>query len=79
MNISEHIPGTYEMVVATFRTASFEKLSCSFNLSEFKRWRLYNFNALTKSNLNFSVWPRGYKTFSMLNSAEHETYPAHKC
>ena len=23
--------------------------------------------------------PRGYKTFSMLNSAEHEVYPAHKC
>ena len=23
--------------------------------------------------------PRGYKTFCMLNSAEHEIYPAHKC
>ena len=23
--------------------------------------------------------PRGYKTFSMLNSAEHDIYPAHKC
>ena len=23
--------------------------------------------------------PRGYTTFSMLNSAEHEIYPAHKC
>ena len=23
------------------------------------------------------VWPRGYKTFFMLNSAEHEIYPAH--
>ena len=22
--------------------------------------------------------PQGYKTFSMLNSAEHEIYPAHK-
>ena len=22
-------------------------------------------------------WPRGYKTFSMLKSAEHEIYPAH--
>ena len=22
---------------------------------------------------------RGYKTFFMLNSAEHEIYPAHKC
>ena len=25
------------------------------------------------------AWPRGYKTFFMLNSAEHEIYPAHKC
>ena len=24
------------------------------------------------------VWPRGYITFSMLNSAEHEIHPAHK-
>ena len=23
------------------------------------------------------VWPRGYKTFSMLNSAEHELLNAH--
>ena len=23
--------------------------------------------------------PRGYKTFFMLNSAEHEIYPVHKC
>ena len=23
--------------------------------------------------------PQGYKTFSMLNTAEHEIYPAHKC
>ena len=30
---------------------------------------------LTTSTVN---WPRGYKTFSMLNSAEHKLYPAHK-
>ena len=23
------------------------------------------------------TWPRGYKTFFMLNSAEHKIYPAH--
>ena len=23
--------------------------------------------------------PQGYKTISILNSAEHEIYPAHKC
>ena len=26
-----------------------------------------------------AVWARGYKTLFMLNSAEHETFPAHKC
>ena len=25
------------------------------------------------------TWPRGYKTFFMLNSAEHEIFAAHKC
>ena len=25
------------------------------------------------------AWPRGYKTFFMLNSTEHEIFPAHKC
>ena len=25
------------------------------------------------------IWPHGYKTFSMLNSVEHEIFPAHKC
>ena len=25
------------------------------------------------------AWPRGYKTFFMLNSVEHENFPAHKC
>ena len=24
------------------------------------------------------IWPRGYKTFSMLNSTEHELSTAHK-
>ena len=28
--------------------------------------------------LTTAVWPQGYKTFFMLNSAEHEIYPAHK-
>ena len=26
-----------------------------------------------------SLWPQGYKTFSILNSAEPEIFPAHKC
>ena len=28
---------------------------------------------------NIEAWPQGYKTFFMLNSTEHEIYPAHKC
>ena len=29
--------------------------------------------------LQLEDWPQGYKTFSMLNSAEQEISPAHKC
>ena len=25
------------------------------------------------------IWPRGYNTFFMLNSTEHEIFPSHKC
>ena len=28
---------------------------------------------------NLEAWTRGYKVFFMLNSAEHEIYPARKC
>ena len=28
---------------------------------------------------NKMIWPQGYKTFFMLNSAEHEISTAHKC
>ena len=27
----------------------------------------------------FKIRPRGYKTFFMFNSIEHEIFPAHKC
>ena len=30
-------------------------------------------------NVKMPLQARGYKTFFMLNSAEHEIYPAHKC
>ena len=30
-------------------------------------------------NIQLVFWPRDYKTFFILNSAEHEIYPAHKC
>ena len=26
-----------------------------------------------------TTWSRGYKTFFMLNSVEHEIFPAHQC
>ena len=41
---------------------------------------LYVFSAYLcfKTNANLTR-PQGYKTFSMLNSAEHKIYPAHKC
>ena len=29
-------------------------------------------------NTHFTAWPRGYTTFFMLNSAEHEIFNAHK-
>ena len=29
--------------------------------------------------LRIVTWPRDYKTFFILNSSEHEIYPAHKC
>ena len=29
--------------------------------------------------LKIQTGPRGYKTFFMLNSTEHENFPAHKC
>ena len=33
-----------------------------------------------RSGLTFcQARPRGYKTFFILNSAEHDIYPAHKC
>ena len=28
---------------------------------------------------SYKNWPRGYKTFFMLNSAEHGFFPVHKC
>ena len=32
-----------------------------------------------RGGANMETWPRGYKTFFILNSAEHEIYPANKC
>ena len=34
---------------------------------------------LSKRDRFHKIRPRGYKTFFMLNSTEHEIFPAHKC
>ena len=31
------------------------------------------------SLFSINVWPRGNRTFFMLNSTVHEIFPAHKC
>ena len=41
------------------------------HLSEYKKYK--------QLALISRPWPRGYKTFFMLNSVEHEICPAHKC
>ena len=35
--------------------------------------------AQQNEDLSCEYWPRGYKTFFMLSSAESKIYPAHKC
>ena len=46
-----------------------------------KPWNINCHSAcyIVSSPLGSMIWPRGYKTFSMLNSTEHEIFPAHKC
>ena len=34
---------------------------------------------VTEEIFGGKTWPRGYKTFFVLNSDEHKIYPAHKC
>ena len=40
---------------------------------------LNHFTVRGEKSLQPMIRPRGYKTFSMLNSVEHETLNAHKC
>ena len=40
---------------------------------------IINLKALTESVSQKRTLPQGYKTFFILNSDEHENYPAHKC
>ena len=45
------------------------KHACTGNLFMFKKISAFK---------GSETWPRGYKTFSMLNSVEHEISNAHK-
>ena len=52
------------------------------NMFTFPWWHNVSINIghhLFKVRLIREAGQRGYTTFSMLNSAEHEIYPAHKC
>ena len=41
--------------------------------------RRTKFSKLLNPILASDAWPRGYKTFFMLNSVEQGIFPAHKC
>ena len=53
----------------------FENLSCFEGL---KNWMGMTVSVAEQAGLCLT-WSQGYKTFFMLDSAEHEIYPAHKC
>ena len=38
-----------------------------------------SYRTCAKASDKRTIWPRSYETCSMLNSAEHKVYPAHKC
>ena len=63
INLSQH---TYYELSGIERNRIFNNISKSFWVSR-------------KIGIFSKTWPRGYKTFSMLNSAEPEIYSAHKC
>ena len=39
----------------------------------------YEITRINNQTKHTAVQAQGYKTFSMLNSAEHKIYPANKC
>ena len=60
-----------------------EKLFGQNPYKTFLLFPLYHYNYLLEKKMNQLKYqlprPRGYNTFSMLNSAKHEIDPAHKC
>ena len=52
----------------------FQKKACNFLHVIFIRLK----TVMDSAQIDMT-WPQGYKPFFILNSAEHEIYPAHKC
>ena len=60
--------------ISSLEKCEMQKLSHFFN-----RKNVFGLMSYSLNNLITLTWARGYKTFFMLNSAELEIYPAHKC
>ena len=58
-----------------FLNSQKNSLRCDLNQAPKPFYRIY----FTIFTIGLKTWPRGYKSFFMLNSAEHEIYLAHKC
>ena len=65
-------------VILIFLLQKFSVLNASHIYGKFMRY-LHWLLACMLLFLLPCTWPRGYKTFFMLNSAETKIYPAHKC
>ena len=50
----------------------------SVSIRQFKTCRLCHVSAAKTGKAVTELWPRGYKTFFVLNSIEHEILNAHK-
>ena len=55
------------------------KLICAFVFAYADCWFSHEAAHLSDLPENPEAWPRVYKTFFMLSSAETKIYPAHKC
>ena len=70
------------MVCPSVRSDNPRVLACGLSpVQADKRWYTF-YNELRiyfSEQISQASWPRGYKTFFMLNSIEHEIFPAHKC
>ena len=58
-----------------------DSLGLPLNVIDFQSLKPQLSYLLNVYGINFvsTIWPQGYKTFFMLNSTEHEIFPAHKC